>query len=340
MATSINLGYSLYLDGSTITGLLGRQNHVAASFYNTGSGGLQVRSGVLPGAGQMKVTPGSGLQVIVASGAVVVANSSGSTFGGYLFSMMSSGTLTVATADPTNPRVDLICATVSDVGTSSSFAEVQIITGTPAPSPTTPAVPANSLALAAVLVPANASSILAGNINTAAALTVAAGGVLPSPASSAPAGYNGAYLHDLTSGSLKHNSATGVVQAHVLPFSPQVVAVTSNVSVPQTPSQVTVSSISFTSDGATDWEFAFSAPDLTNNTVTIEVALFLDSTQLYAFNTLSGFFQIMYTQAGLSTTPSAGSHTLSLISTGVTGTNSIIASPTAPIQLRAAPVPL
>ena len=200
MATSIDLGYVLWLDGATYNGLLGRTYHVASTFYSTGTSALQVMSGVMPSSGQLAVTPGSGLAVTVATGACVVANSSGSTYGGYLMTNMSSGSLTVATADTTNPRIDIVCVTVSDLGTSASDAFIQIITGTPAASPTAPAAPANSLVLVNITVPANATSLTAANITTRASLTVAAEGVLPVAAGSAPTGYTGAYIHDTCTG--------------------------------------------------------------------------------------------------------------------------------------------
>ncbi len=76
-------------------------------------------------------------------------------------------TLPVAAANATNPRVDLVCATVVDsyyqTG-GADGAQLQIVTGTPADVPAVPATPANSKALAKVAVAAGATSITAGNI--------------------------------------------------------------------------------------------------------------------------------------------------------------------------------
>ena len=76
-------------------------------------------------------------------------------------------TLPVAAANATNPRVDLVCATVVDSyyqNGGADGAQLQIVTGTPAAVPAVPATPANSKALARVAVAAGAVSITAGNI--------------------------------------------------------------------------------------------------------------------------------------------------------------------------------
>jgi len=74
--------------------------------------------------------------------------------------------LSLNTADPTNPRVDLICATVNDAYYTGSLNNVviQAIAGTPAGSPVAPALPANSITLATVAVGAGATSIINANI--------------------------------------------------------------------------------------------------------------------------------------------------------------------------------
>ena len=347
MAATINLGYALWLDGSTVNALLGRQNHVAASFYGTGAGGLQVRSGVLPSGGQLAVTPGSGMAVTVAAGACVVANSSGSTSGGYLFSSMSSGTLTVTAASLSNPRIDLVCATVSDVGSSSSFAELQIITGTPAASPVAPALPGNSLSLATVTVPANAVSISSGNITTTGTLTVAAGGIIPTAAASAPAGYNGAYIYDTTSGALKHNSAGGVVQASVLPFTPLPVTVSSNQPLSAFPGTTSVTGSTFASDGVTQWQFTFSSPGFNSNGPLVTHILKLNGATIWqgtpaGSGAASGnIFQTVFTSAAIGTTPVNGTNVLAwTVQMTSAGTVTLLASSAAPIQLRSSPVSL
>jgi hypothetical protein len=72
----------------------------------------------------------------------------------------------ITTANPTNPRIDLICMTVQDAYYTGSQNNVvfQVVAGTPASSPVVPSLPANSIALAEVAVAAGALSITTGNI--------------------------------------------------------------------------------------------------------------------------------------------------------------------------------
>jgi hypothetical protein len=89
-----------------------------------------------------------------------------------------SGGLTPA--DGTNPRIDALDLQIQDDDHDASGfrrARVVYVAGTPAASPTAPAVTANSLRLATILVPAGGSP--APSVQTLAAFTVAAGGVLP-----------------------------------------------------------------------------------------------------------------------------------------------------------------
>lgn len=74
--------------------------------------------------------------------------------------------LAISTADPANPRIDLIVASIQDAqyaGTNNTPV-LQVITGTPNPSPSAPSAPASTVVLAQVAVAANATSITSGNI--------------------------------------------------------------------------------------------------------------------------------------------------------------------------------
>jgi hypothetical protein len=73
---------------------------------------------------------------------------------------------TITTADPTNPRIDLVCATVRDAYYSGANNDVifQVIAGTPAGSPVAPSLPANSISLATVAVGAAVTQINSGDI--------------------------------------------------------------------------------------------------------------------------------------------------------------------------------
>lgn len=84
-------------------------------------------------------------------------------YGGY-----NDGTvnLAIAAADPTNPRIDLICASIQDAEYAGSNNQpvLQVVTGSPAASPSVPSAPASSVVLAQVTVAAGATSITTGNI--------------------------------------------------------------------------------------------------------------------------------------------------------------------------------
>lgn len=88
--------------------------------------------------------------------------------GPYIASSSSLATLTVATANGTNPRLDLVYLQVLDqaAGDASTATQLGIVTGTPAASPTLPSLPATGVCIpiSSVLVPANATSIVNADI--------------------------------------------------------------------------------------------------------------------------------------------------------------------------------
>lgn len=116
----------------------------------------------------LAVTPNSpaGMSVRVASGWAAIVGTIQPNMGTYVAYNDATVTLTVAAANPSNPRIDLVCVTVNDSYYTGSLDNVviQIIAGTPASSPVAPATPANSIALAQVAVAAGALSITSGNI--------------------------------------------------------------------------------------------------------------------------------------------------------------------------------
>ena len=107
-----------------------------------------------------------GMSVIVASGWAAIVGTTQANMGTYVAYNDASVVLTVATADPTNPRIDRVCVTVNDAFYTGSLNNVtiQIVTGTPASSPVAPATPANSISLATISVGAGVLSINSGNI--------------------------------------------------------------------------------------------------------------------------------------------------------------------------------
>lgn len=140
----------------------------------------QVRPGVIPtvgtGANAVPIdlfvaqsnTPAMSVQVF--PGNFVVSNSTrGLPYVGGLSGATGNITLTVATANATNPRIDLVYAQVidtvaTDTGTSSSV--IGIVTGTASGSPAVPPLPTNGVCipLAQVAVAANATTIVSANI--------------------------------------------------------------------------------------------------------------------------------------------------------------------------------
>lgn len=118
------------------------------------------------------VTAGSGLSANVAAGQALVKGTTGASQGFYY--LYNTGTLneTFAAANATNPRIDAVVATIQDsqYAGSADAALIQVLTGTPTSGATlsnlngAPSIPASSLVLAYVLIPASASSINSADI--------------------------------------------------------------------------------------------------------------------------------------------------------------------------------
>jgi hypothetical protein len=128
---------------------------------------LYATTGII-GTSSLAVTANSpvGMSVRVASGWAAVVGTTTTNMGVYTFFNDAQETLTITTANPTNPRIDLVCATVRDAFYSGASNDVifQVIAGTPAGSPVAPALPANSISLATVAVAAAATQINSGDI--------------------------------------------------------------------------------------------------------------------------------------------------------------------------------
>lgn len=129
-----------------------------ASYTTTGTVGLT----------SMAVTAQSSpnMTVNVATGWASIVGNFTTNMGAYLAYNDAVQVLNISTADPTNPRIDLIVATVSDAAYTGSSNQVvfQVLTGTPAGSPAAPALPTNSVSLATVAVAANATTVSQANI--------------------------------------------------------------------------------------------------------------------------------------------------------------------------------
>lgn len=110
-------------------------------------------------------TPGMSVQI--AAGHALIAGTQTATQGFYIAYNDGATTVAIATANPTNPRIDRIVVAVQDAyygGTANNQVLFQAITGTPASSPVPPSAPDNSITLAYVAVSAGATSIVNANI--------------------------------------------------------------------------------------------------------------------------------------------------------------------------------
>jgi hypothetical protein len=106
------------------------------------------------------------MNVYVADGWAAIVGTTQADMGTYVAYNDASVLLTITAANPTNPRIDLICMTVNDSYYSGVLDNVvfQVIAGTPAATPVAPSLPANSISLATVYVASGALSITSGNI--------------------------------------------------------------------------------------------------------------------------------------------------------------------------------
>ena len=106
------------------------------------------------------------MTVNVSSGWAAIVGTTQSNMGVYMAYNDATTNLTITTANPSNPRIDLVCVTISDayyVGALNTVA-FNVVAGTPAASPALPATPANSIALGQILVGTGVTSILTANI--------------------------------------------------------------------------------------------------------------------------------------------------------------------------------
>lgn len=114
------------------------------------------QTGVVSGC-EVTESSGSEMEIDVASGEVLLAGSG--------ISVSAQADETIATADGTNPRVDLV--------TINSGGSVVVTTGTPAENASSPGIPANSVPLAFVYVPASDTTITDNQINNKRVFIVA-----------------------------------------------------------------------------------------------------------------------------------------------------------------------
>jgi hypothetical protein len=333
LTTSVATSQPAWLAGCTYDASSGndlRNSTVTAMYYDPGPSGtggtIAPLSGVLGGAGLL-VHTGSGMTITVDPGHFAVANST-PTAGLYASTLASAATLTVATADPTNPRIDRVVAVVTDNGDDTSSGAVKLVTGTAAASPVAPSAPATSITLATIAVSAGATSITSGNITDTRTYTVAVGGVLPAPKGTVN-GYLGQLAYDRPSGSFYHNTNSGGVstprQARTLPFAPVMAYLTGGAySLTTSSALIPGLTANVTCDGQTDLKISYKVTGFTgisSETCVITVGCYIDGvlvdetlSPVLTASTIAqgGLNGVGYTNSAFSNTPSAGSHTVTV----------------------------
>lgn len=148
------------------------------------------------------------MSVNVAGGRAFINGNQATYQGTYFVENRGTTNLAVAASDPTNGRFDLVVARVRDSiysGSTNAWA-LEVVTGTPAPSPAEPAVPSNSIVLARLTVSAAVTSVTNANITdrrtTQAGQQRAAalGGVVPCTSTSRPALVDGLAIFETDTG--------------------------------------------------------------------------------------------------------------------------------------------
>lgn len=216
--TSLSMRNDTWMDGVQVAGQDLRLQGASAWLTGaspSGSTGIAARPGVRYGTGDpLKISASSGMTLAVNAGIAWVQGTAAANAGMYTGCLDTAGTVTLATSDPTNPRIDNIIVQVTDNGNNTSTTVVTPQTGTPAASPVAPTLPANSLLLAQVAVAANTSSIVAGNITDKRVWTAATGGITPmANVTGGISGMAGLYAHDLSTGRLKVSDGSGNARA-------------------------------------------------------------------------------------------------------------------------------
>lgn len=221
-----------------------------------------ISGGLLSTADLQLTAPGSGLSVNVGTGECIVGGSEGGVQGGYYAKNGAIVNLSISAANPSNPRIDTVCVTISDstytepTGGSGNQVAAQVVTGTPTSGATltnlsgAAALPASSLLLGYVLVPAAASNIITADIANKAT-------VVPLLASSN-------YLQLLSSQTLQLAVGTATIN---FPSSANATDLTITHGIGRTPVQVAVTQLQSASLGQV---IAYNVSSLTTTQFTVQ----------------------------------------------------------------------
>lgn len=175
---------------STNTASVGRYHDLSTLSEGSSTNLSKARPGVLcaaapaassvPSALQLAVT-GSGLNLSVQPGAAVVER--GTLVGCYEVNSTTSGTVTLGTADATNPRIDRVDLQVLDgsLGDNGgvSLTRFVVTQGTASGTPVLPTAPSNSVPQGQVLIPANTITLTSGMLTDTRKSAAVRGGLRP-----------------------------------------------------------------------------------------------------------------------------------------------------------------
>ena len=179
---------------------IGTQTHAAEDVRRYFEATMNDRPGIVED-GDFAVTEAAtpAMTVQVAGGRAFVAGTEGTYQGIYFAENRGQVSVSISTADASNPRKDLIVIRISDGNYSGTSyqATIEAVAGTASASPSEPSVPANSFVLAVVDVAASASSITNSNITdrrrsqgvysgNVGGLATSLGGVIPCTSSTRP----------------------------------------------------------------------------------------------------------------------------------------------------------
>lgn len=306
-----------WADGTTQVSTDLRLNLISAGLSGLGgssSAPLAIGSGVRQGTGNpLLVAVSAGLSVTVNTGLCSVQGSAAANAGGYTVALDTVATLTCTAADPTNPRMDSVCIT-------ADAQLVQIITGTPAALPSAPALPANSLLLATVTVPAGASSLTGTNVSDQRVFLAGVGGIKPFLKSSFwPAAGNSVssdYLHDIATGRMKRWNGSAWTAPLTAPFA--AVYAGPNASATANVAAVTVESATVAVDGYTSVKVTITwAQIVTGSTVQgsgVQMQILRGATALRNYFKIASYANAVLDGGSITYTdvlPAAGTYTYS-----------------------------
>jgi len=354
MAISVSLGYPLWTDGMTFNSQLGRVFGQGHWECKSGSSFVPLTGVVSSSPNPLAVTAVGSMNLSVLAGSCVIPNAAGSTGGTYVVGMVTAAALVVPTANPSNPRIDLIIASVHDNGDATSFSAIELIQGTASSSPVVPTPPAgvNYIPLAQVAVGAGVTSISSGNITDKRTWTTSAGGVVRYPSGASGSSGNGGHVgrvgYDVPNNRFFHDDATtsSGSQMKFLPWTPQK-AYYNGANVTVSTSDTTLATVNITTDGNTDIDVWFDIYGFLTGSGgnPAYYAIFLDSTSIFrqyagllTSSGLQGASIHWRTGSESSDTPSAGTHTVTVKANAGAGASGCQAH--APWKLIVEPVKL